>query len=59
MKILVTGFRPFPGSPYNPTAQIAKHLARQRRPHYFSLDIPRPMPPAPIIFQSRFRKVSG
>src|SRR5262252_9307987 len=22
-------------------------LARQRRPHYFNLDIPKPMPPAP------------
>ncbi len=32
MKILVTGFGPFPGSPYNPTAQIVKHLARVRRP---------------------------
>ena len=24
-------------------------LARQRRPHYFNLDIPKPMPPAPRI----------
>jgi pyroglutamyl-peptidase len=32
MKILVTGFGPFPGSPYNPTEQIVKHIARLRRP---------------------------
>lgn len=32
MKILVTGFEPFPGSPYNPTVPIVKHLARLRRP---------------------------
>jgi pyroglutamyl-peptidase len=30
--ILVTGFGPFPGAPYNPTAMLAKRLARLRRP---------------------------
>lgn len=32
MKVLITGFGPFPGSPYNPTEQIVKRLARMRRP---------------------------
>jgi pyroglutamyl-peptidase len=31
--ILVTGFGPFPGAPYNPTAALVKRLARLRRPN--------------------------
>ena len=30
--ILVTGFGPFPGAPFNPTAPLVKRLARLRRP---------------------------
>ncbi len=30
--ILVTGFGPFPGAPYNPTAPLVHRLARVRRP---------------------------
>jgi pyroglutamyl-peptidase len=30
--ILITGFGPFPGSPFNPSARIATSLARRRRP---------------------------
>jgi pyroglutamyl-peptidase len=30
--ILVTGFGPFPGAPYNPTGPLVKKLARLRRP---------------------------
>jgi pyroglutamyl-peptidase len=30
--ILLTGFGPFPGAPFNPTAPLVKRLARQRRP---------------------------
>ncbi len=30
--ILLTGFGPFPGAPYNPTAPLVARLARQRRP---------------------------
>jgi len=30
--ILVTGFGPFPGSPYNPTGPLVQRLARLRRP---------------------------
>jgi pyroglutamyl-peptidase len=30
--ILITGFGPFPGAPYNPTAPLVARLARQRRP---------------------------
>ena len=31
MRVLVTGFGPFPGAPVNPTQQIVKNLARTRR----------------------------
>lgn len=30
--LLVTGFGPFPGAPFNPTTPLVKHLARLRRP---------------------------
>ena len=32
MRVLVTGFGPFPGAPFNPSAALAKALARRRRP---------------------------
>ena len=31
--ILVTGFGPFPGAPYNPTATLVARLVRKRRPN--------------------------
>ena len=31
--ILLTGFGPFPGAPYNPTAALVKRLARIRQPN--------------------------
>ncbi len=30
--ILITGFGPFPGAPFNPTTLLLRHLARLRRP---------------------------
>jgi pyroglutamyl-peptidase len=30
--ILVTGFGPFPGAPFNPTTPLVRHLTRVRRP---------------------------
>src|SRR5260370_16909363 len=32
LPVLITGFGPFPGAPFNPTAALAKRLARRRRP---------------------------
>lgn len=32
LTVLITGFGPFPGAPFNPTAALAKSLARRRRP---------------------------
>jgi pyroglutamyl-peptidase len=31
--VLITGFGPFPGAPYNPTGALVKRLARARRPN--------------------------
>ena len=30
--ILLTGFGPFPGAPFNPTGPLVEHLARRRHP---------------------------
>ncbi len=32
MRVLITGFGPFPGAPFNPSAALANALTRQRRP---------------------------
>jgi pyroglutamyl-peptidase len=32
MKVLITGFGPFPGAPFNPTGPLVMALARRRRP---------------------------
>jgi pyroglutamyl-peptidase len=32
MRVLITGFGPFPRAPFNPSALVAKALARRRRP---------------------------
>jgi pyroglutamyl-peptidase len=32
MRVLITGFGPFPGAPFNPSAALAETLARRRRP---------------------------
>jgi pyroglutamyl-peptidase len=38
MLALITGFGPFPGAPVNPSAMLAKALARRRRPAFATLD---------------------
>ena len=32
LRILITGFGPFPGAPFNPTMPLVKRLTRLRRP---------------------------
>src|SRR3954470_14786749 len=34
LTILITGFGPFPGAPFNPTGELVQHLARIRRPAF-------------------------
>ena len=38
MRVLITGFGPFPGAPFNPSAALAKALARRRRPAFSALE---------------------
>ena len=38
MRVLITGFGPFPGAPFNPSAALAKALAGRRRPAFAALD---------------------
>jgi pyroglutamyl-peptidase len=38
VRVLITGFGPFPGAPFNPSAALAKALARRRRPAFAALD---------------------
>lgn len=37
MRVLITGFGPFPRAPFNPSGLVAKALARRRRPALASL----------------------
>src|SRR5205085_7924107 len=38
-KILVTGFGPFPGAPYNPTQPLVARLIRLRRPAFDDVEL--------------------
>lgn len=37
-RILITGFRPFPGAPYNPTEKLVERLVRLRRPAFDNIE---------------------
>lgn len=39
LRILVTGFGPFPGAPYNPTQPLVARLLRLRRPAFSDLEL--------------------
>jgi pyroglutamyl-peptidase len=39
MRVLIVGFGPFPGAPFNPTALLTAALARRRRPALFGIEI--------------------
>jgi len=39
MRVLVTGFGPFPGAPFNPSALLVKALARRRRPALADIEL--------------------
>ena len=38
MRILLTGFGPFPGAPANPSAALVRALARRRRPSFAAIE---------------------
>lgn len=37
-RILITGFQPFPGAPYNPTEKLVERLLHLRRPAFDSIE---------------------
>jgi pyroglutamyl-peptidase len=39
LRILVTGFGPFPGAPYNPTQPLVARLVRLRRPAFSDVEL--------------------
>ena len=39
MRVLITGFGPFPGAPFNPSARLVKALLRRRRPALDGIEI--------------------
>jgi pyroglutamyl-peptidase len=39
LRILITGFGPFPGAPYNPTQPLVRRLLRLRRPAFSDVEI--------------------
>jgi pyroglutamyl-peptidase len=39
LRILITGFGPFPGAPYNPTQPLVARLLRLRRPAFTDVDL--------------------
>src|ERR1700712_24742 len=38
LRILITGFGPFPGAPYNPTGPLVARLLRLRRPAFSDIE---------------------
>ena len=39
MRVLITGFGPFPGAPYNPTMPLVKRLTQLRRPAFDDVEL--------------------
>jgi len=39
LRILITGFGPFPGAPFNPTMPLVKRLTRLRRPAFSDVEL--------------------
>ncbi len=39
LRILITGFGPFPGAPFNPTMALVKRLTQLRRPAFADVEL--------------------
>jgi pyroglutamyl-peptidase len=39
MRVLITGFGPFPGAPFNPSARLVRALGRRRRPALADIEL--------------------
>jgi pyroglutamyl-peptidase len=55
LRILVTGFGPFPGAPYNPTQPLVKRLLHVRRPAFS--DVERTGHIFPVIYKAVDREL--
>ena len=53
MTVLITGFGPFPGEPFNPTAALVERLARLRRPVLSDVRL------VPHVFRTSYREVDA
>lgn len=51
LTVLLTGFGPFPGAPFNPTGLLVERLARIRRPGLFDVRL------VPHVFPTSYRAV--
>ena len=49
--VLITGFGPFPGAPFNPTGLLIERLSRMRRPALAGVTI------VPHVFQTSYEAV--
>ncbi|MBV8697175.1 MAG: pyroglutamyl-peptidase I, partial [Bradyrhizobium sp.] len=39
LRVLITGFGPFPGAPHNPTMPLVKRLVQLRRPAFDDVEL--------------------
>jgi pyroglutamyl-peptidase len=53
LRILISGFGPFPGAPFNPTPVLVARLAKLRRPALAAVDL------VPHIFKVSYRSVDS
>jgi pyroglutamyl-peptidase len=53
LTVLITGFGPFPGAPFNPTAALVRQLARLRRPVLSDVRL------VPHVFRTSYRAVDA
>jgi pyroglutamyl-peptidase len=53
LTVLLTGFGPCPGAPFNPTGPLVQRLARMRRPALSDTRL------VPHVFQTSYRAVDG
>jgi pyroglutamyl-peptidase len=53
LTVLITGFGPFPGAPFNPTEALAQRLAQLRRPAMSDVRL------VPHVFRTSYREVDA
>ena len=56
-RILITGFGPFPGAPFNPTQPLVARLLRLRRPALGDVELSGHI--FPVTYQRRRSRIAG